>query len=51
MDQAMEVLQRMYSTNAQYRSRGQQQAMEYILGDSTHGTAGTGSEERERERD
>jgi hypothetical protein len=31
MDQAYEVLQRMYGVHAQYRSRGQQQAMEYIL--------------------
>jgi superfamily II DNA helicase RecQ len=34
MDQAMEVLQRMYGTNARYRSSGQQQAMEYILAGS-----------------
>lgn len=35
MDQAMEVLQRMYGTNAQYRSSRQQQAMEYILAGSS----------------
>ncbi|KAJ5117450.1 DNA helicase recq5 [Penicillium atrosanguineum] len=34
MDQAMEVLQRMYGSNAQYRSSGQQRAMEYILAGS-----------------
>ncbi|KAI8583234.1 hypothetical protein K450DRAFT_222642 [Umbelopsis ramanniana AG] len=31
MDQAMEILQKMYGADAQYRSSGQQKAMEYIL--------------------
>ncbi|RHZ43882.1 uncharacterized protein CDV56_100714 [Aspergillus thermomutatus] len=31
MEQAMEVLQRMYGLNAQYRSDGQEQAMKHIV--------------------
>lgn len=31
MDQAMEVLQRMYGEDARYRTKGQQRAMEHIV--------------------